>query len=189
MAATRVFRCLPWLASLVLWYLHHLVRRNWFHSWHLTFTYEGLSVLGESGFLRVPFIVIDFQTEAIIQNKNSHPFENYTRFLLCITFTRWSVTFQQKCAFMKELKLAALFQKSVSWKFLFISAVEWHVKKQTLPVENPTPRKAEGPEFACLGVGTWHTCVGCAALDYWPVPCPQCGYCEWGAGHEKMISF
>lgn len=33
-----------------------------------------------------PFIVTDFQMEAVIQSKNSYPLENYTRFLLCITF-------------------------------------------------------------------------------------------------------
>lgn len=43
-----------------------------------------------------PFIVTDFQMEAVIQNKNSYPLENYTRFLLCISFLLWSVICQQK---------------------------------------------------------------------------------------------
>lgn len=35
------------------------------------------------------------------------------------------------------------------------------VKKQTLPMESPTPQKAGGLGFACMGASTWHACVDC----------------------------
>lgn len=97
--------------------------------------------------------------EAIIQNRNSHPLENHTRSLLCIAFTWWSVIFQQKYVFLKELTFAALFRKQLHENFCSYLLFIWQVKKPTLPVENPSPQKARGLEFACMGASSWHTGV------------------------------